>query len=55
MSGVIYLIGNEFMMQMSILNSGIDSDSGAHFCSESVLRFIYFNKTQHIVLVKGDC
>ena len=35
--------------------SGIDWDSVAHFRSESLQRFIYFNKIQHIVLVEGDC
>ena len=32
-----------------------DSDSRAHFRSESFQRHIYFKKIQHFVLMEGDC
>ena len=35
--------------------SGFDSVSRAHFRSESVQGFYYFNKIRHFVLVEGDC
>ena len=54
-SGVIHIIGHIFMMQMDSFNLGFDSGSRAHFRSERVLRFIYFNKIQHFVHMEGDC
>ena len=33
----------------------VDSDSRPHFRPESFLRFIYFNKIQHFLLMEGDC
>ena len=36
------------MMQMFFSILGYDSGSGAHFHSESVQRFIYFNKIEHL-------
>ena len=35
--------------------SAFDLGSRAHFRSERVLRFIYFNKIQHFVHMEGDC
>ena len=35
--------------------SGFDSGSRAHFRSEWVQRFIYFNKIQLFVHIEGDC
>ena len=37
------------MMKMLFFNLGFDSDSTAHFRSESVQRFIYFNKIEYFV------
>ena len=54
-SGKIHLIGNIFMMHMNSFNFGFDSGSRAHFRSEWVLRFIYFNKIQHFVHMEGEC
>ena len=54
-SGEIHLIGHIFMMQMDSFNFGFDSGSRAHFRSEWVLKFIYFNKFQHFVDIEGEC
>ena len=43
------------MMQMFSFNFGFDSASRAHFRSESVLWFIYFNKNKHFVLMEWVC
>ena len=54
-SGVIHIIGHIFMMQKDSFNFGSDSVSRAHFRSESVQRFNYFDKIRHFVLLEGDC
>ena len=41
-SGVIHIIGYILMMQMFSSISDFDSDSRAHFRSETFQRFIYF-------------
>ena len=43
------------MMQMFSFNFGFDSASRAHYRSESVMRFIYFNKNKHFVLMECVC
>ena len=43
------------MKQMFSFNLGFDSGSGAHFHSESVQRFIYFNKIEHFTLMERVC
>ena len=52
---IIQLIGHISMMQMFLSISGFDRGSGAHFHSESVQRFIYFNKIEHFTLMKIVC
>ena len=54
-SGVIHIIGYILMMQMFSSISDFDSDSRAHFRSETFQRLIYFNNIQHFVLMEGDC
>ena len=54
-SGVTHLIGHILMMQVDSSNLGFDSVSRAHFPSDSVQRFINFNKIRHFILVEGDC
>ena len=54
-SGVIHIIGYILMMQMFSSISDFDSDSRAHFRSETFQRFINFYDIQHFVLMKGDC
>ena len=54
-SGVIHIIGYILMMQMFSSISDFDSDSRAHFRSETFQRFIYFFNIQHFVLMEGDC
>ena len=54
-SDIIHLIGHISMMQMFSSISGFDSDSGAHFHSESVQRFIYFNRIEHLTLMERVC
>ena len=43
-SGVNHLIGHNLMRQMDSFNFGFDSVSRAHFRSETVRGFNYFNK-----------
>ena len=43
------------MMQMFLSISGFDSGSGAHFNSESVQRFIYFNTIEQFTLMERVC
>ena len=43
------------MMQMFFFTYVFDSDSRAHFRSESFQIHIYFKKIQHFVLMEGDC
>ena len=54
-SGVIHIIGYILMMQMFSSISDFDSDSRAHFRSETFQRFIYFYNIQHFVLMDRDC
>ena len=54
-SGLNHLFEHIFMMQMFSFNFGFDSASRAHFRSESVLRFMYFNKNKHFVLMEWVC
>ena len=54
-NGVIHIIEYILMMQMFSSISDFDSDSRAHFRSETFQRFIYFYNIQHFVLMKGDC
>ena len=54
-SGVIHIIGYILMMQMFSSISDFDSDSRAHFRSETFQRFIHFYNIQHFVLMEGDC
>ena len=51
-SGLNHLFEHIFMMQMFYSISGFDSASRAHLRSESVMRFIYFNKFKHFVLME---
>ena len=43
------------MMQIDSNNLGFDLGSRAHFRSDWVLRFFYFNKIQHFVHKEVDC
>ena len=54
-SGLNHLFEHIFMMQMFSFNFGFDSASIAHFSSESVLKFIYFYKNKHFVLMERVC
>ena len=54
-SGLNHLFEHIFMMQMFYSISGFDSASRAHLRSESVMRFIYFNKNKHFVLMEWVC
>ena len=54
-SGVIHIIGYILMMQMFSSISDFDSDSTAHFRSETLQRIIYYNNIQHFVLMEGEC
>ena len=54
-SGLNHLFEHSFMMQMFSFNLGFDSASRAHFRSESVMRFIYFNKNKHFVTLEWVC
>ena len=54
-SGLNHLFEHIFMMQMFSSILGFDSASRAHFRSESVMRFIYFNKNDHFVLIQRVC
>ena len=52
-SGLNHLFEHIFMKQKSFPSIlGFDSGSRAHFRSESVQRFIYFNKNEHFVLMQ---
>ena len=51
-SGVTHLIGHILMMQVDSFNLGYDSVTRAHFETEYVQRFIYFNKIRHFVIVE---
>ena len=53
-SGVNHIIGYIFMMQIVSSIFDFDSDSWAHFRSETLQRFIYFNNIKQFVLVEGD-
>ena len=54
-SGLNHLFEHINMMQRFSSFSGFDSASRALFRSESVLRFIYFNKNKHFVLMEWMC
>ena len=54
-SGLNHLFEHIFMMQMFSFNFGFDSASRSHFRSESVMRFIYFDKNKHFVLMECVC
>ena len=55
-SGLNHLFEHIFMMQMIFPSiSGFDSASRAHFRSESVMRFIYFNNNKHFVTMEWVC
>ena len=53
---IIHLIGHLSMMQMFSFNFRVlISDSRAHFHSEAVQRFIYFNTIEHFTLMERVC
>ena len=54
-SGLNHLFEHIFMMQMFPSISAFDSASRAHLRSESVMRFIYFNKNKHFVTMEWVC
>ena len=54
-SGLNHLFEHINMMQRFSSISGFDSASRSHFRSESVLRFIYFYKNKHFVLMEWMC
>ena len=54
-SGVIHLIGYILKMQMFFFKCRFNSDSRAHYRSETLQRFICLIKIQHFVLMEGDC
>ena len=54
-SGLNHLFEHILMKQMFPSISGFDSASRAHFCSESVMRIIYFNKNKHFVTMEWVC
>ena len=54
-SGLNHLFEHIFMMQIFYFKFGFDSASRAHFCSGSELRFIYFYKNKHFVLMEWVC
>ena len=53
--GLNHLFEHIFMMQKFSFKFGFDSASRSHFRSESVMRFIYFNKNIHFVLMECVC
>ena len=50
-----HLIGHTLMMQIFSSISGFDSDTRAHFPSESVQSLFYFNKIEHFVFSGRVC
>ena len=55
-SGLNHLFEHIFMMQMFSFNFGFWFGFYlAHYRSESVMRFIYFNKNKHFVLMEWVC